>query len=80
VVGQGDPVSSIIFVLALQPVLHRIADTVRALETAHNLSHPNSPVARPGLVSAYEDDTSVRGETAIMFELAESTSFDNVRA
>ena len=69
-VGQGDPLSSIFFALGLQPVLHRLTDTVRALETAHNLSHPNAPVARPGLVSAYEDDTSVRGETAIMFSLA----------
>jgi Reverse transcriptase (RNA-dependent DNA polymerase) len=47
-VGQGDPLSSICFALAFQPVLHCIADTVRALETAHNLAHPNAPSSDQG--------------------------------
>lgn len=69
-VGQGDPFGSLFFELALQPVLLRLVEVVRQIETEYNADHPAHPVLRPALVCAYEDDTSVRGELEIMSRLA----------
>ena len=69
-VGQGDPFSSVFFELALQPILLRLTEKVRAFERAYDVLHPESPIVRPGLVTAYEDDTSIRGEMAIMYDVA----------
>ena len=43
---------------------------MRHIESTYNLEHLDNPIARPGLVSAYEDDTSVRAELPIIWELA----------
>ena len=69
-VGQGDPWGSLFFEIGLQPVLLSLQLKMRQIESTYNLEHLNNPIARPGLVSAYEDDTSVRAETPIIWELA----------
>jgi hypothetical protein len=69
-VGQGDPFSSVFFELALQPILLRLSEKVRTFERAYDVLHPESPIVRPRLVTAYEDDTSIRGEMAMMYDVA----------
>ena len=58
------------FELALQPILLRLTEKVRAFERAYDVLHPESPIVRPGLATAYEDETSIRGEMAIMYDVA----------
>lgn len=69
-VGQGDPWGSLFFEIGLQPVLLSLQVKMRQIEATYNLDNRHSPITRPGLVSAYEDDTSVRAETPIIWELA----------
>jgi hypothetical protein len=69
-VGQGDPWGSLFFEIGLQPVLLRLQVKMREIEATYNLENPHNPITRPGLVSAYEDDTSVRAETPIIWALA----------
>ena len=58
------------FEIGLQPVLLSLQLKMRHIESTYNLEHLDNPIARPGLVSAYEDDTSVRAELPIIWELA----------
>ena len=69
-VGQGDPWGSLFFEIGLQPVLLSLQAKMREIEATYNLENPHNLITRPGLVSAYEDDTSVRAETPIIWELA----------
>ena len=69
-VGQGDPWGSFFFEIGLQPVLLSLQAKMRQIEAAYNMENQHSPITRPGLVSAYEDDTSIRAQTPIIWELA----------
>ena len=69
-VGQGDPWAGLFFEVAVHSALHELQQKVEQAERSYNFRHPREPVVRPGAVSAYEDDTQIRGETAIMFMVA----------
>ena len=69
-VGQGDPWAGLFFELAVHSALLELSDAVKNVEAQINREHPTQPAVRPGAVSAYEDDTQVRGETAVMFRVA----------
>jgi hypothetical protein len=65
-VGQGHPCSSLYFELGIHTALLELAAMVAEIEAEHDIIAPDNKVGRKGSVSAYEDDTLVRGEAAIM--------------
>ena len=69
-VGQGDPWAGLFFEVGLHPALLQLSQAVKTVEAQINRERPQEPVLRPGAVSAYEDDTQVRGEVAVMFRVA----------
>ena len=69
-VGQGDPWGGLFFEVGMHPALLQLAQEVRNVEASLNRQRPHNPVLRPGSVSAYEDDTQVRGELDVIFRVA----------
>ena len=69
-VGQGDPWGSLFFEVAIQATLLRTQDALRSIEQDSQLVSPNLLLGRKGTVLAFEDDTSVMGDTRVIFELA----------
>jgi len=69
-VGQGDPWGSLFFELGFHRALEHLSQTLEDIETTYNTEHRNARIIRPGSVHAYEDDTLIRGEPAIMALLA----------
>ena len=69
-VGQGDPWAGLFFEVAVHPALLELTRVVKTVETQLNRERPGAPVLRPGAVSAYEDDTQIRGEPDVMFRVA----------
>lgn len=65
-VGQGHPCSPLYFELGIHAALLELALKVREIEDEQDLLTPHDPVARKGSVTAYEDDTLIRGEARIM--------------
>jgi hypothetical protein len=68
-VGQGDPWGGLFFEVGVHPALLELAEKVKKVETYLNHTRSN-PILRPGAVSAYEDDTQIRGEQDVMFAVA----------
>ena len=69
-VGQGDPWARLFFEVAFHPALLELAQAVKTVEAQINRVKPDEPVLHPGAVSAYEDDTQIRGESRVMFRVA----------
>lgn len=69
-VGQGDPWGGTFFEVGVHPALLELSAAVKHVEAQIDREDPHHKVARPGAVSAYEDDTQVRGETEVMFRVA----------
>jgi Reverse transcriptase (RNA-dependent DNA polymerase) len=71
-VGQGDPWGSLFFEIGVHPALLQLAEAVKTAEVqvVRERHYPQSLLVRPGGVSAYEDDTQVRGEIDVMFKVA----------
>lgn len=69
-VGQGDPWAGLFFEVAVHPALLELAQAVKTVEARLNREKPEEPVVYPGAVSAYEDDTQIRGEPKVMFRVA----------
>ena len=69
-VGQGDPWAGLFFEVVVHPALLELTRAVKTVEAQLNREKPTEPVLRPGAVSAYEDDTQIRGEVAVMFRVA----------
>ena len=67
-VGQGDPWGSLFFELAIQPSLLRTQEALKAIEIEMDHHIPG----RKGIVIAYEDDTTVMGDTRAIARLAPS--------
>ena len=53
----------------MHPALLQLAQEVKNVEAQLNRQRPDNPVLRPGSVSAYEDDTQVRGEINVIFRV-----------
>jgi hypothetical protein len=70
--GVGhDPCGPLYFELGIHPALVRLHQLIQEVEADYNLARPpDMQVTRPGSVIAYEDDTMIRGEPAIIFLLA----------
>ena len=70
-VGQGDPWGSLFFEIGVHPALLQLAEALKKVEGQVNREkqYP-APMVRPGAVSAYEDDTQVRGDVDAIFRLA----------
>jgi hypothetical protein len=68
-VGQGDPWGAMFFELGFHPALESLQALLQSIELNYTLER-NVPIVRPGSVTAYEDDTMIRGEAAVMFILA----------
>jgi Reverse transcriptase (RNA-dependent DNA polymerase) len=70
-VGQGDPWGSLFFEIGVHPALLQLAEALKKVEGQVNRDkrYPD-PMVRPGAVSAYEDDTQVRGDVEAIFRLA----------
>lgn len=68
-VGQGDPWGGLFFEVGVHPALLELAEKVKKVEANLNRSR-SIPILRPGAVSAYEDDTQIRGEQDVMFAVA----------
>ena len=65
-VGQGHPCSPLYFELGIHAALLELAAKVGEIEDEQDLLTPHDPVGRKGSVTAYEDDTLIRGEARIM--------------
>jgi Reverse transcriptase (RNA-dependent DNA polymerase) len=69
-VGQGDPWGGLFFEVGVHPALLDLSAAVIRTEAQYNRETFHEKISRPGAVSAYEDDTQVRGEMEILFRLA----------
>ena len=69
-VGQGDPWGGLFFEVGVHPALLELAQKVKSLEAYFNRMRPTNPIIRPVAVSAYEDDTQIRGEQDVKFAVA----------
>jgi hypothetical protein len=69
-VGQGDPWGGLLFEVGVHSALLDLSVAVMRVESQYNREHPHNKITRPGAVSAYEDDTQVRGEMPILFLVA----------
>jgi Reverse transcriptase (RNA-dependent DNA polymerase) len=65
-VGQGHPCSPLYFELAIHTALLELEAKVKEIEDEHDQQRPDLRVARKGSVTAYEDDTLIRGEADII--------------
>ena len=68
-VGQGDPWGGLFFEVGVDLALLELAEKVKKVEANLNRSRSN-PILRPGAVSAYEDDTQIRGAQDVVFAVA----------
>jgi hypothetical protein len=69
-VGQGDPWGGLLFEVGVHSALLDLSMAVTRVEIQYNRENPHNKITRPGAVSAYEDDTQVRGEVPMLFILA----------
>ena len=69
-VQQGDPWGGPFFEVGVHPALLDLSAAVIRTEAQYNRETFHEKIRRPGAVSAYEDDTQVRGEMEILFRLA----------
>ena len=63
---QGDPLSTLYFALAIQPLLLDLQASINQIQTDSNLP----PYARPGIVVAIADDITILARTETLFQLS----------
>jgi hypothetical protein len=69
-VGQGDPCAPCYFELGIHPALLHLQEVIQEVEADYLLRFPDRHIRHPATVVAYEDDTMIRGDPAIIYLVA----------